>query len=143
MNKAILLPLMLAAGAVVGSGAAYGTSLLMGPRGTEQRLSGLSTFVPVTDVLAPLVLGDGRLAGYASFNLQLGVAADQADSVQARLPLLLHAINLRTYRKPMATGPDGVLPDIGLFKAVVMDAADEAFGRGVVQSVSVTKASPA
>jgi hypothetical protein len=56
---------------------------------------------------------------------------------------LLHAINMRTYRTPMAAGPDGMLPDISVFRKIVMDAAPEAFGPKVVRLVAVTQAVPA
>ena len=59
------------------------------------------------------------------------------------MPLLLHAINLRTFRSPLASGPDGMLPDIEQFRAVVMTAAPEAFGEGMVRHVAITQANPA
>ena len=37
------------------------------------------------------------------------VSAGEAEAVAARMPLLLHAINLQTYRTPLAAGP-GVNP---------------------------------
>ncbi len=68
---------------------------------------------------------------------------DKADYVTARLPLLLHAINMRTFRTPMASGPDGLLPDLETFRRVVMASAPEAFGPGVLRKVAVTKVNPA
>ena len=42
-----------------------------------------------------------------------------------------------------AAGPDGLLPTIGLFRKVVIEAAYEAFGKGVVVRAAVTQATPA
>jgi hypothetical protein len=104
--------------------------------------AGPAVFVPAGKVLTPLVSKDGRLAGYESFKVELEVNADRAEDVQARLPLLLNAINMRTYRTPMAAGPDGLLPNIATFRKVVMEAAEEAFGKGVVRRAAITEATP-
>jgi len=145
--KKILFPLLvLLSGAGVGGGAAYGTGMLVGPRAAhapEKAEDVPTSFVPAEKIMAPLVMPDGRLAGYVSFDIQLEVAADEAETVTARLPLLLHAINMRTYRTPMAAGPDGLLPDLGTFRTLVMQAAPEAFGKDVVRRVAVTQAVPA
>jgi hypothetical protein len=141
MKKTLLSLLVLAAGIGVGGGAAYATGLLLGPA-EEARAAG-TAFVPAGKVLAPLVFPDGRLSGYVAFEMALEVQADQSEFVAARLPLLLNAINMRTYRTPMAAGPDGLLPNIGLFRKVVTEAADEAFGKGVVVRAAVTQATPA
>lgn len=144
--KKLLLPLaVLIAGTAVGGGAAYGTGLLIGapkPKAAAAEPADTS-FVPTAKILAPLVTMDGRLAGYVAFEVQLEVASDQAEFVTARMPLLLHAINMRTYRTPMAAGPDGLLPDLAMFRKVVTDAAPEAFGSGVVRKVAITGAVPA
>ena len=141
MRKFFLLLSVSIAGLGVGGGAAWGTSLLLGPAAPADTL-GAAAFVPAGKVLAPLVFKDGRLSGYVSFKVELEVDADAAESVQARLPLVLNAINMRTYRTPMAAGPDGLLPNLGMFRKVVMEAADEAFGKGVVRRVAVTEATP-
>jgi hypothetical protein len=141
VRKLLLLLLIGAAGLGVGGGAAYGTSRLLGPAAPRDT-HGPSAFVPAGKVLAPLVFKDGRLSGYVSFDLQLEVDGAAAEDVQERLPLLLNAINMRTYKTPMAAGPDGMLPNIGVFRKVVMDASVEAFGKGVVRRAAVTQATP-
>ncbi|EJL24653.1 hypothetical protein [Novosphingobium sp. AP12] len=100
-------------------------------------------FVPAGEILAPLVFADGRLSGYASFECQLEVTEGKAEDVGAKLPLLLNAVNLRTYRAPLASGPDGLVPGLDAFRRVVMEAAAEVYGKDVVRSVAVTRASPA
>lgn len=141
-----LLPLLvLLAGTAVGGGAAFGTSLLVGPRPAGARAASdeKTGFVSAAKVTAPLVLADGRLSGYVSFEVSLEVPQAQAESVTARMPLFLHAVNMRTYRTPMAAGPDGLLPDLSTFRRVCMDAANEAFGAHVVRFAAITKAVPA
>lgn len=143
--KKILLPLLvLVAGAGVGGAAAYATSSVLHPAPSSAELAEEDLqFLPADKMVAPLVMPDGRLAGYVTFEVQLQVAGDQAESVTARLPLLLHAVNLRTYRTPLAAGPDGLLPDIEAVRRVVMAAATEAFGPHVVRRAAVTQAMPA
>lgn len=144
--KTILLPVIALLGGVgVGGASAYATGLILGPvharpEAAEQLPTG---FVPVSKILAPLVFADGRLAGYVSFDVQLEVNADKVDGTTQRLPLLLHAINMRTYRAPMAAGPDGMLPDLAMFRKIVIDASTEAFGPGLVRRVAITGAVPA
>ena len=148
--KTIIMPLaLLAAGTGVGGGAAYATAMLLGPAGGDTASSAgkdtqPTTLVEVENVIAPLVLPDGqRLAGYVSFRLALQVPEDRAEDVTAHLPLLLHEINMRTYRKPMASGPDGTLPTLEVFRDIVQEAADVAFDKGTVSAVAIASATPA
>jgi len=148
MKKILFFVALLVAGLGVGVGAAYATELLLGPRKpaaapAPTATNGKPSFVATGKILAPLVGADGRLAGYESFEVQLNVAEDQSAAVTAKLPLLLHAINMRTYRTPMASGPDGMLPDIEVFRKVVQQAADDAFGKNVVKRAAITSATPA
>lgn len=147
MKKILFLLVVLLAGLGLGGGAAYATVMLLGPQApkaaTAAHDDGEKSFVDAGKVLAPLVFADGRLSGYVQFSIQLEVPADKAEFVTARLPLLLHAINMRTYRTPMAAGPDGLIPDLETFRKVVMTAAPEAFGAGVLRKVAVTQANPA
>lgn len=145
MKKILFLIATLLAGLGLGGGAAYATVLLLGPQSSiSTRAAEVApSFVDAGKVLAPLVFADGRLAGYVEFQLQLEVPADKTEFVSDRMPLLLHAINMRTYRTPMAAGPDGLIPDLETFRKVVMSAAPEAFGAGVLRKVAVTQANPA
>ena len=140
MKKVLQAIAVLALGLGVGGGAAYGTSVFLG--GEKKPHAVDSAFVPTGSVLAPLVLADGRLSGYVTFEVQLEVASDQAEALTQKLPLLLHAINVRTFRSPLASGPDGMLPNVEQFRRVVVAAAEEAFGSGVVRRVAITKADP-
>jgi hypothetical protein len=76
-------------------------------------------------------------------DVQLEVDEAKAEFVGQRMPLLLHAINMRTYRTPMAAGPDGMLPDLEGFRKLVDAASNEAFGPKIVRKIAVTGANPA
>jgi hypothetical protein len=139
MKRFINILAVMLLGLAVGGGSAYAaTKLLDAP----EREATESAFVPTGPVLAPLVLSDGRLSGYVTFEIQLEVPPDQVDFVTARMPLLLHAINIRTFRSPLASGPDGMLPNVEQFRKVVMTATPEAFGEGVVRQAAITHATP-
>lgn len=148
MKKLLFPLLLLVAGVGVGGGAAFATTMLIGPPAAGDgdgaaEDEGERAFVSVGTVLAPLVFPDGRLSGYMQFKVSVEAPEDKAQFVTARIPLLLHAINLRTFKTPMASGPDGMLPNIDTFRSLVEEAAPEAFGTGVVDRVAVTLASPA
>ncbi|WP_448661357.1 hypothetical protein ACG3SL_11945 [Sphingomonas sp. CJ20] len=145
MKKILFFVAMLIAGLAVGGGAAFATSMFYGKKGAaaEKPVEPDPAFVDAGQILAPLVFPDGRLAGYVQIQMQLQVPPDKVGFVTARLPLMLHAINMRTYRTPMAAGPDGMIVNIEMFRKVAMAAAPEAFGAGVVRRVAVTAATPA
>ncbi|HEX8420999.1 MAG TPA: hypothetical protein VF638_13410 [Sphingomonas sp.] len=147
MKRIILFPALVAAGLGTGGAGALAVRLLM-PTGAAAATAAHPVeperaYVAVPHVLAPLVMADGRLAGYVSFDLGLEVETTQVAAVTQQLPMLLHAINMRTYRTPLAAGPDGLLPDVNGLRAVAVAAAPEAFGRGVVRRVAITRAEPA
>jgi hypothetical protein len=143
MKKIITLLILLILGGGVGGGAAYATFRLLGPPAPPAPVEPALAFVSAQKVNAPLVLGDGRLAGYVSFDFDVQVPEEDVATVTAKLPLLLHAINMRTYRTPLAAGPDGMLPDIEGLRRVVLAASPEALGKGVVRRVAITRAEPA
>lgn len=146
MKPLLLFPILLVGGAGVGGGTAFAVRALL-PTGAEapaQKAAAPETvFTSAGKILAPLVSGDGRLSGYYLFDVQL--ETDEADVafVTARLPLLLNAINMRTFRAPMASGPDGMLPNLDVFRRIVLESATEAFGPNHVRRVVVTQAAPA
>jgi len=146
MKKPLFYLATLLAGLGAGGGAAYATVSILGPAAPGHAKADDTTppsFVDGGSVLAPLVFADGRLSGYVKFQIQLQVPQDKTDFATSRLPLLLHAINMRSFRTPMAAGPDGQLPDVEAFRKLVMTAAPEAFGAGVVSKVAITAATPA
>lgn len=150
MNKLLLAPLMLAAGLATGGGAAFGVrAILPGaaeaePKPKSEADEGDATaFVPVGAVLVPMTYSDGQLTGYVTIECSLEVSAEEKAGIEARLPLLLHAINMRAYRAPLAAGADGRLPDVQLFRRLVLEEARKIYGGGAVRTVAVTKAQPA
>lgn len=143
--KSIFLPLaILVGGGVTGVGAAFSTARVLGLETAEQTVTETElAFVEVADIIAPLAFADGQLSGYAAFTISLEVELDQVEDITARLPLIRHAINMRAYRTPMAAGKDGLLPDLKAFRRLVQQAAQDAFGKGRVKTVAITRAVPA
>lgn len=147
MKRALLAAATLLAGVASGSGAALGVHAWVGPDHSSGRATPEAekdmVFVPAGSILTPLVFPDGSLAGYASIDVQFEVPASEGERVKQRLPLLLHAVNLQTYRTPLAAGPDGSLPDLERFRTLVAGAAGQVFGRGTVRRLAITQARPA
>lgn len=148
MKRPLVLILAGVAGLGVGGGAAFGVARVVPgvdkPAAAKPGAEPADTeFVTTGSVITPLVFPDARFAGYVGIEAQLEVAPDAAEAVRARMPLLLHAINLRTFRTPMAAGPDGQMPDLEVYRRIVQDAAPRIFGAGVVRRVAITQARPA
>ena len=159
MKKILFILLLLIAGIGVGGGTAYAltTFVLSPPAPAGADANGEDgatdadadseepegTFIPAGSVLAPLAFEDGRVASYSEFQIALEVPAEMADHVTARLPLLFHEINLRSWKTPLAAGPDGLLADVDRFREIVDAAAQEVFEEGTVMQVAVTDARPA
>lgn len=139
MKKIALWGASLVLGVGTGGATAYGAGWLVNGALVP---AADPVFVPTGPVLAPLVFSDGRLAGYASFEVQLEVMGGQDALVTERVPLLLNAINMRTHRTPMASGPDGLVPNLEVFRKVVMQAAQEVYGPGVIRHAAITQATP-
>lgn len=139
MKKLLLGALALSMGLGVGGASAYGIGLYTGG---DSLLAPSLTFVPTGNMTAPLVFADGRLSAYISFEVQLEVGSSQIEEVNKGLPLLMHAVNMRTYREPLASGPDGLIPELQGLRNIVMAAAKETYGSDVVRRVVVTHANP-
>lgn len=131
---------VLTLGVGTGGASAYGIASIRGQM--EGRMAASTEFVPTGPILAPLTFADGRLSGYASFEVQLEVPEGEGETVRAQLPVLLNAVNMRTYRTPLASGPDGMIPGLETFRRVVHEAAVETYGRALVRGVVVTQAAP-
>jgi len=147
MKRIFFFLLILLGGVATGGAAAFGVGLVLPasePHAQPEKAASNDDgekpeFVPA-EVLLPLVDGDGQLAGYATVKLELRVATGSGEQVKERLPLLLDAINLRTFRTPLAAGPDGRLPDLAGFRQLVQAAADRSLGKGTVRQVAITEA---
>ncbi len=138
MNRIVTYAVLLLLGLGTGGAAAFGTALMM--HGREPAAEQATVFVPTGQILAPLVFSDGRLAGYVTFDAQIEVPASEGNAVKQRLPVLLNAINMRTFRAPLASGPDGLLPNVEGFRRVLLESAIEAYGKAKIRRVAVTQA---
>jgi hypothetical protein len=146
---AYLIVVLVAAGA--GAGGAYGVVAYLKPPAVATAGKPADpaadpdeplVILPASRVLAPLVFPDGRLAGYANFSFQLEVAEKDAARVTEDMPVLINAINMRTYRTAMARDPDGQIPDLDILRRTIEAAHREAFGAGIVRRVLVVDAMP-
>nr|WP_132389538.1 hypothetical protein [Novosphingobium sp. PhB165] len=143
MRKIMIAVAALVGGTAIGGGAAYGVV-----QWAPQWLPGMhkqpaaSEFVPTGTILAPITFADGRLSGYVSFECQLEVPKGKGEEVTKQLPVLLNAVNMRSYRQPLASGPDGMIPNLDVFRRVVMDAAREVYGPELVRRAVITQAAP-
>lgn len=142
LKKILLAAVAVVLGAGLGGAAAFGTGKVLGGKPLIARAVPPPVFVSTGTILAPLVGTNGRLVGYTSFEVQLEVTGGRADAVRQRMPIMLNAVNMRTYRAPMASGPDGQVPGLDVFRQIVMDAANETYGPGVVSRAAVVQAAP-
>ncbi len=141
MRKILFLLEVPLLGLGVGAAGAFATQLALDMRENTARQN--SVLVPTGTILAPLVFPDGRLAGYVNFEAQVEIQSDHFDDVRQHMPLLLDAVNMRTYRAPLASGRDGLIPGVDAFRKVLFDAAVATFGKKVVRRAVVTQAMPA
>lgn len=143
--RALFPIFLLIGGGTAGAAGGYGVLTLLGkPSAAAQPVKTEATlFVPTGSILAPIVASDGHLSGYGRFEVQLEVSQSTEAEVTAKLPLFLHAVNLRTYKSPMASGPDDLMPELTLFRTILMQAAHETWGEGVVRNAAITAAAPA
>lgn len=149
MNKIVILLAATALGAAGGAGGSFAVSQILAgkapakPAAQENKVStAKSVILPEFTITAPLVFADGRLAGYATFKVQLSVGEDRQQDVTDNMPMLLNGINMRTYQRPMARLPDGLIPDLAILRTLIREASTEAFGKGVVREVMITEALP-
>lgn len=144
MKPGTLLPLIVAAGLCLGGGSGALVRFLEAkPAFSGPELTGDLVFVPTGPILTPLVGPEGRLAGYAEIQVQLQVPAGAQELAASRMPILLHAINLRSYRTPLASAPDGDIPNLAVFRKLIEAAIPEAFESGFVRRIAITEARPA
>ncbi|WP_426265877.1 hypothetical protein [Sphingomonas sp. LHG3443-2] len=141
------LIIMIVAGLIAGSGGGAAVAFLVpaqgGEKPREEVTPGDSTFESLGPLLVPLIFADGKFTGYVRMEAQLEVGSEDAEGVKARLPLVIHAVNVRAYNKPLAGGPDGRLPDAAAFRTIVAEEAGKVLGKGVVRSVALTSIAPA
>jgi hypothetical protein len=147
MKRILLIALTALGGVSAGGGSGLAVLYLKGSTQAHAKPTAINdselTFEKVDPILAPLVFEDGRLAGYASFTIALEVPLGEVETVRGRLPLLLNAINLRTFKEPLAAGPDGMIPDLEKFKAIVQTSSPQTIGPNIVRRVVIIQATPA
>jgi hypothetical protein len=149
MKKILTLLILLLLGIGIGGGAAYGVGMVMGPppvedtHAKEAKAEHVETaFIPTGALTLPIVTNEGDLTGYGVFELQLEVTEEGEAEVASQMPLVLNAINMRTYRTPMTAGKQKVLPDLDVLSRIAMEASTQSLGKGKVIRAVVTSAKP-
>ena len=141
------LIIMVVAGLIAGSGGGAAVAFLVPAKGAEKPReavsAGDSSFQSLGPLLVPLLYPNGNFTGYVRMEAQLEVGTEDAEGVKTRMPLVIHAVNVRAYNRPLAGGPDGRLPDAAAFRTIVAEEAGKVLGKGVVRSVAVTSIAPA
>lgn len=145
MKKVATPLLMLLLGLAAGAGGGSAVALLLPPAAPSHApvQAGDSRFVTLGALLVPVLVADRQLTAYASVEAQLEVGADDEEGVTARIPLVIHAVNVRLYRTALGSGPDGRLPDASAIRTAVAEEAQKVLGPGVVRSVALTRLAPA
>ena len=142
-NKILTGLVMLVSGTAIGGATAYGLINFM-PQVLPafEAPAAASEFMEMPPVMAPLVDKTGKLVGYGAFEIQYEVPKGEAEEMAASIPVLLDAINMRTYRAPLAGGTDSVIPSLGALRKVLLEAGAEVYGKERIRSVAITRASP-
>ncbi len=93
-------------------------------------------------VRTPIVYSDGNLSTYVKFSVQLLVTKDFADKANEMQPMVINEINMRTFRTPLAMGPDGQIPNLQVFRDIALASARKVLGRSNVNKVLITDVEP-
>jgi hypothetical protein len=148
MKKILTLIILLVLGIGIGGGASYGVGMYLGPPPAKDAHAAPkkehieTAFIPTGPLTLPVVTNEGDLTGYGIFEMQLEVAEESEAEIAGQMPLILNAINLRTYRTPMTAGKQKVLPDLDVLSRIAMDASAQALGKDKVLRAVVTSAKP-
>lgn len=146
-----LVPALLAVvGLALGGGGATAWFLFLGPQaGSEAEAPARPkgppappVFVDVNRLTIPLVNAEGMLSGHMNLDMKFEVAADDADFVKARIPMMRHAINETLSRTSIADKNNPQLLDYALAQKVLRDAANRALTREAVRTVQINNALP-
>lgn len=138
----LLLTLGLLSGAAGGAGMTF--LLPAGEAAPRAAVTaGDGRFVTIGALLVPILVDDRQLTAYATVEAQLEVGEADEEGVTARLPLVIHAVNVQLYGTPLASGPDGRLPDAAVLRKVFAEESQRVLGPGVVRSVALTRIAPA
>jgi hypothetical protein len=151
MKKILFLLIVLLAGLGLGGGAAFATMLALGPRheaesrrrqgrcrGREGQLRA-DRQESWRRSSSPTATSPAMSSSISSSKWP----QDKSDFVTARLPLLLHAINMRTYRTPMAAGARRAASRSRRVPQGRASGRPGSVRRAVVRKVAVTAATPA
>ena len=101
-------------------------------------------YVDLGKVTVPVVDSDGDLVRYVTINASLEVPKGAGDATKSKLPVVLHEINMATWKSALSSGPDGELVDTNAVERIFESAAKQVYGKDVpVNRVLLTSTVPA
>lgn len=101
-------------------------------------------YVEVGKIMVPVVDHDGDLMSYLKVEAMLEVPEGTGEEVKVKLPVVIHEINMVTWRTALSAGPDGRLVDTNALQKIFAGAAARVYGKDVkVERVLLTSTIPA
>ena len=101
-------------------------------------------YVAVGKLTVPVVDREGELVRYVAIEASLEVPRGMGDEAKAKLPVVLHQINMVTWKSALSTGADGELVDTNSVEKIFETAAKQVYGKDVtVNRVLLTSTVPA
>ncbi len=128
MKKLLSLLLLIAAGLGLGGAGAWGVLRFM-PKPPATAAIPPVRYVTAPVLAIPVVAKDGRLSGYVQITFQIETDEAHEAVVAADMPRFLDAVNRAAWATPIASGPDGLLPDPRRAGALGLVAAKKAHGK--------------
>jgi hypothetical protein len=137
------------AGLLVGCSGAVGVQYVVGAmvpaKLAEERAKAPvpMEYVEVGKVTLPLVDEQGDLVSYVKVEASLEVPEGEGEAAKLKLPVVLHEINMVTWRSALSKGSDGRLVDTKAVEKIFVGAAKQVYGKDLdVKRVLVTSAIP-
>lgn len=101
-------------------------------------------YVALGKVTLPVVDKDGDLVRYVAIDASLEVPQGDGDEAKTKLPVVLHQINMVTWKSALSSGPDGELVDTNAVEKIFETAAKQVYGKDLpVNRVLLTSTIPA
>lgn len=138
------------AGLFVGCGGAVGIQYAVGAMvpaalAAEQAAAPKAVeYVEVGKLMVPVVDHEGDLVSYLRVEATLEVPEGSGEDVRSKLPIVMHEVNMRTWKTALSQGADGRLVDTNGLEKIFSAAAREVYGKEIgVKRVLLTSTIPA
>jgi hypothetical protein len=144
MNRSLFLVATVVVGIVLGGATGWAASQFLVPmlKPVSKPAQEPTAFLEMPRMLGPIVDQEGRLMGYNQFIVHVEIQTKSDEDLKQWVPLLQDAINMRTFRTPMAVGTDGQRPNLDMLRQMVRAAAEEVLGKKEVRRILITESQP-